>query len=78
MKATGFVKRIDELGRIVIPKDIRRALGVSNGEELQFFLDGDTVALKKFGNVCAFCGNGEELVEFKGKFICESCKKELA
>ena len=77
MKATGFIKKIDELGRIVIPKDIRRTLGVSNGEALQFFLDGETVVLKKFGQECLFCGSGEALTELKGKFICDSCKKEL-
>ncbi len=77
MKATGFIKKIDELGRIVIPKDIRRTLGVSNGESLQFFLEGDTVVLKKFGEECEFCGASDNLTELKGKFICDNCKKEL-
>ena len=77
MKATGFVKKIDQLGRIVIPKDIRRVLGVSNLDSLQFFLDGDTVVLKKFGEECEFCGNGDALTELNGKFICASCKEKL-
>ena len=77
MKATGFIKKIDDLGRIVIPKDIRRTLGVTNGEALQFFVEGDTVVLRKFGEECEFCGETENLTELKGKFICESCKKEL-
>lgn len=77
MKATGFIKKIDDLGRIVIPKDIRRTLGVSNGESLQFFLEGDTVVLRKFGEECEFCGASEGLTELKGKFICADCKKAL-
>ncbi len=77
MKATGFVKKIDQLGRIVIPKDIRRVLGVSNLDSLQFFLDGDTVVLKKFGEECEFCGGGDNLTELNGKFICAACKEKL-
>lgn len=77
MKATGFIKKIDELGRIVIPKDIRKVLGVNNLDSLQFFLDGDSVVLKRFGEHCEFCGNDEDLISFKGKFICKDCKKSI-
>lgn len=77
MKATGFVKRIDELGRIVIPKDIRKALGVQNLDSLEFFMDDGSVVLKKFGETCSLCSNTEELSEFKGKFVCSECIKEL-
>jgi transcriptional pleiotropic regulator of transition state genes len=77
MKATGFIKKIDDLGRIVIPKDIRKTLGVNNGDALQFFVEGDTVVLRKFGEECEFCGETEELTELRGKFICKSCKAAL-
>jgi transcriptional pleiotropic regulator of transition state genes len=77
MKATGIIKKIDDLGRIVIPKDIRKTLGVNNGDALQFFVEGDTVVLRKFGEECEFCGSYDNLTELKGKFICENCKKEL-
>ncbi len=77
MKETGIVKKIDELGRIVVPKDIRAILGVKSGDALQFFAEGSAVMLKKFGDACAFCGSADSLTELKGKFICENCKKEL-
>ena len=77
MKTTGITKKIDDLGRIVIPKDIRSVLGVGNGEALQFFVEGNTVILKKFGEECEFCGSTDNLTEFKGKFICEACKNDL-
>ena len=77
MKAIGFVKKIDELGRIVIPKDVRRALGVNNLDSLQFFMDGDSVILRKFQESCCFCAACEGLTAFKDKFVCAECKKEL-
>ena len=77
MKATGFVKKIDELGRIVIPKDIRRTLGVDHNDYLQFFLDGETIIMKKFGEYCAICNSSDDVVKFKDKFICEECLREL-
>ena len=78
MKALGINKKIDELGRIVIPKDVRKALGVENSDYLQFFIDGDSLILKKLGNGCEFCGSESALFEFKGKFICSECKKALS
>ena len=54
MKTTGFIKKIDELGRIVIPKDIRKALGVNNLEYIEFYLDGDRVVIKKSETAAAF------------------------
>ncbi len=77
MKATGFVKRIDELGRIVIPKDIRKTLSVDRNDFLQFFLDGDSIIMKKFGEYCAFCNGDDDVVRFKDKFICENCLKQI-
>ena len=77
MKATGITRKIDELGRIVIPKDIRRALGVDHNDFLQFFLDGEAIVMKKFGEQCAICGSSDDLIRVKEKFICESCIKEI-
>ena len=78
MKTTGFIKKIDELGRIVIPKDIRKALGVNNLEYIEFYLDGDRVVIKKSGNCCCFCGSDTDLTEFREKFICGRCLDELS
>ncbi len=77
MKATGFVKKIDELGRIVIPKDIRKSLGATHGDYLQFFLDGDTVVMKKFGEYCAICNSSDDVIKVKEKFICKDCLEQI-
>lgn len=78
MKATGFVKKIDGLGRIVIPKSVRKSLGVVPGNQLEFFIDADTVVLKKYGSSCVFCGNEENTSLFRDKYVCDNCAKELA
>ena len=77
MKETVFVKRIDELGRIVVPREIRRVLGVSNLESVRIYTDGANVMIKKAEDSCEFCKSVGNLTEFKGKFICQSCKNEL-
>lgn len=77
MKATGFVKKLDELGRIVIPKEVRKAIGVDHNDFLQFYLDGESIVMKKFGECCALCGSYDDVVPFKKKYICEECLKEL-
>ena len=76
MKYTGMVKKIDELGRLVIPYEIRRSLGIDR-ESVEFFLDEDRIIIKKWAAHCIFCGGTEELIEHKGKLICCSCKNEL-
>ena len=77
MKTTGFVKKIDELGRVVIPKDIRRTLDVDHNDYLQFYLEGDSIIMKKFGDRCTFCNSSENVVVFKNKLICRNCLEEL-
>lgn len=77
MKPTGFVKKIDEMGRIVIPKSVRQALSVETGDNLQFFIDGDGIVMKKFSTACVFCGSGDDLSEFMGKYVCSNCISNL-
>lgn len=77
MKATGFIKKIDEMGRIVVPKDIRKALGVSNLDYVQFYLDENGVVLRKYNNCCFLCSSCENVVPYKERFICENCIAEL-
>ena len=77
MKECVFVKRIDELGRVVIPRDIRKALNVNKCEEVRFVLSDDGVTLKKATEACALCGSEESLTEIKGRFICQNCVNEL-
>ncbi len=73
MKGTGIVRRIDELGRVVIPAELRRVLEISDKDELEIFVDQDQIILQKFEPKCIFCGLSEELVTYKGKNVCQKC-----
>lgn len=77
MKATGIVRRIDDLGRIVIPKELRRTLGIAEGEPLEIFVDGEKIILRKYTPGCCLCGNTErELVSlYPEKLVCKPCIK---
>lgn len=77
MKASAITKKLDELGRLVIPKELRRAIGVKEGDTLKFELNGNTLILTKFESTCLFCGSSESLVEFKGKHVCAECQSSL-
>lgn len=77
MKATGIVRRVDELGRVVIPKELRRTLGIADGDPLEVFVDGDKIILRKYAPGCCLCGNIErELVNlYPEKPVCKACIK---
>ena len=77
MKSTGIVRHIDELGRVVVPKEIRKKLGIENTDPVEIYVDGDKIILTKYHPVCHFCGSIDELVEFKGKNVCSACISEL-
>ena len=77
MKASAITKKLDELGRLVIPKELRRAIGVKEGDTLKFELNGNTLILTKFESNCLFCGSSENLIEFKDKHICAECQSAL-
>lgn len=77
MKATGIVRKVDELGRIVLPIELRRNLGIEDGDSLEIYMEGDKVVLKKHENACLFCGTDRNLVTYKGKVICDGCIREL-
>ncbi len=81
MKATGIVRRIDDLGRVVIPKEIRRTMRIREGEPLEIFTESDSIILKKYDDKtkCAFCGEDEmdNLVSKNGVCVCRKCLNEL-
>ena len=77
MKATGIVRRIDELGRVVIPKEIRNKFDIFERDQIEIFVDGSSIILKKFEPNCIFCGNTENLLKYKDKMVCEKCSKEI-
>lgn len=73
MKSTGIVRNIDELGRIVIPKEMRNKMNFKNADPIEIYVEDDKIILKKYDAVCLFCGNAENLIEFKGKKLCTDC-----
>lgn len=77
MKATGVVRKVDELGRIVLPIELRRTLDISEKDALEIFADGDQIILKKYEPACIFCGNAANVFYFKNKIICADCISEL-
>lgn len=73
MKATGIVRKVDDLGRIVIPIELRRTLDIDIKDTVEIFADGEFVILKKFSPLCYLCGSQYKLVLFKGKNLCQEC-----
>lgn len=78
MKSTGIVRNIDELGRVVVPKEIRKKLGIENTDPVEIYVEEDKIILKKYFPACHFCSSTEDVVEYKGKLICRDCLRELA
>ena len=77
MKSTGLVRKVDELGRIVLPIDLRRTLDIAERDPLEIYVDGTSIILKKYEPACIFCGDSKDVAIFKGKNVCQSCLKEL-
>ena len=77
MKSTGIVRKVDELGRIVLPIEMRRTLDIAEKDALEIYVDGSSVILRKYNPSCIFCDNTKNVTNFKGKNICPRCLKEL-
>ena len=77
MKATGVVRRLDNLGRIVIPIELRRSFNINIGDPLEIFTDGRDIVIRKYEPGCVFCGNIKGVTKFKGKNICGECLKKM-
>jgi len=78
VKSTGIIRRIDELGRIVIPMELRTKLGIAEKDSLEIFVDGNSIILKKHNSSCTFCGGSKDLVSFDDKLICSKCREKIA
>jgi transcriptional pleiotropic regulator of transition state genes len=78
MKSTGVVRKVDELGRIVLPSELRRVFAIREGDELEISVDGEKVILQKRQDVCTFCGGAEPPIDYKGRRVCENCVSDLA
>jgi transcriptional pleiotropic regulator of transition state genes len=77
-RTTGIVRHIDELGRIVIPIEIRKRLGIVEKDPVEISVQGDTILLEKPHSVCVFCGGDQKLGEHRGRSVCRSCIRELS
>lgn len=73
MMKTGIHRRVDELGRVVIPIEIRRLLEIESKDELEFLLEDDLLVLKKYEQTCLFCSSNRDLVTYMGKSVCTEC-----
>lgn len=77
MKSIGIVRKVDELGRIVIPMELRRTLGIAEKDAVEIFVDGEQIIMKKYNPSCIFCGEARNVISYKGKNICKNCFKEI-
>lgn len=77
MKSTGIVRKVDELGRVVLPIELRRTLDINEKDALEIYVDGATIILKKYQPACIFCDNAKDVIVYKGKNICKECMSTL-
>jgi len=77
MKSTGIVRRVDELGRIVIPIELRRNLKVRERDSLEIYVEGDSIILKKYEPACVFCGSADNVISLNNKNVCTECVDKL-
>ena len=77
MKSTGIIRNVDELGRIVIPKEMRKKMDIASSDPVEIYVEGNKIILTKYHASCSFCGGEGDVVEFKGKKICAQCRTEL-
>lgn len=77
MKSTGIVRKVDDLGRIVLPVELRRTLDISVKDPLEIFVDGSSIILKRHHPACVFCDSDKGVQLFKGKNVCQKCMKDL-
>jgi len=77
LKSTGIVRKVDELGRIVLPIELRHTLDIEPKDALEIYVDGNTIMLRKYQPACIFCDDATDVVLFRGKNVCTTCIKAL-
>ena len=73
MKSTGIVRKVDELGRIVLPIEMRRTLDIAEKDTLEVYVEGDSIILRKYQDACVFCDSVRDLVSYNGRCVCQDC-----
>ena len=77
MKATGIVRKVDELGRVVLPVELRKTFDIKKEDPLEIYVDGDSIVLKKYEPACIFCGNAKDVKRIHEKIVCDHCLSEM-
>lgn len=77
MKSTGIVRRVDGLGRVVLPIELRRQLELDVKDPVEIFVEGETIVLRKYETTCIFCGSTKSVMAFRGKLVCSECARQL-
>ncbi len=78
MKSLGMIRRVDELGRIVLPAELRRSLNIAERDEMEIYIDSDRIILQKFQPLCIFCSSPRDLVTYRGKNVCKKCIRNMS
>ncbi len=78
MKSTGIVRKVDELGRIVLPIEMRRTLDIAEKDALEIYVEGENIILRKYQAACVFCDSTKNIVSFKGRNVCADCIAKLS
>lgn len=78
MEATGIVRKVDSLGRVVIPRELRRLMDINEGDALEIFKSKNSIVFRKYSTSCSICGNSEKVKRYNGVGICESCREKIA
>ena len=77
IKSTGIVRKVDELGRVVLPIELRNKLGIQEKDPLEIYVDGSSIILKKYESNCIFCGGSKDLIEYNDKLVCYKCIEKI-
>ncbi|WP_139490032.1 AbrB/MazE/SpoVT family DNA-binding domain-containing protein [Brevibacillus dissolubilis] len=78
MKATGIVRKVDELGRVVLPIELRRTFNIDIKDPIEIYVDGEKIILKKYQPSCVFCQQADNVTHFKGKLVCSTCLEDAS
>ena len=78
MKSTGIIRRVDELGRVVLPIELRNKFGITEKDPMEIYVDGNSIILKKYEPNCIFCGSSKKLLDYQDKVICEKCAEKIS
>lgn len=77
MKSTGIVRKVDNLGRIVLPIELRRTMDIAERDELEIYMENDRIILQKFEKACIFCGSSRGLINYRRKNVCQDCVRKM-